>query len=74
MPDDATIDSSHISFIFASYIGTPPECTMKAEDDDAPAQITGYEDGNSRALTTASISMTGPYIRQLGLAGPEFEF
>jgi len=60
IPDDAIIDSSYCSFYFDSYVGTPPACTLYAEDAANPSAISGYSDGDGRSLTTANISVTGP--------------
>lgn len=60
IPDGATIDISYLSFYFSAYVGTPVQCTLSAEDDANPDQITGYTDGDGRAKTTENIPVTGP--------------
>jgi len=60
IPDGATIDTSYLSFRYYSSSGTPPVCTLSAEDAANPSQITSRSDGASRTLTTNNIEITSP--------------
>jgi len=60
IPDGATIDTSYLSFRYYSSRGTPPVCTLSAEDAANPSQITSCSDGASRTLTTNNIEITSP--------------
>ena len=60
IPDGATIDTSYLSFRYHSSSGTPPVCTLSAEDAANPSQITSRSDGASRTLTTNNIEITSP--------------
>lgn len=60
IPDGATIDTSYLSFRYYYSSGTPPVCTLSAEDAANPSQITSRSDGASRTLTTNNIEITSP--------------
>ena len=60
IPAGATIDAAHISYCYNDSSGTPPACSLYFEDAADPTAVTSAADGNSRTLTTSTISITPP--------------
>ena len=60
IPAGATIDAAQISFCYNDSSGTPPACSLYFEDAADPTAVTSAADGNSRTLTTTTISITPP--------------
>lgn len=68
IPDGASIVESWLTLYRGSVSGTPPECSLYAEDAADPSVISSESDGNSRSLTSNSI----PFTYQTGTGGTPF--
>lgn len=60
IPSGATITAAYVSFYYQNDVGTPPACALYFEKAADPLAISSANDGNGRAKTTASISITSP--------------